>query len=378
MVGKDKDRIKVAMIGLRGIPASNGGIEVAVEEISTRLAKLGCDVTVFCRSQYCLTRHKSYRGVNLKNIPTLNTKTTEAIVHSTAASMVAALSDFDIVHFHAMANGIFSLLPKIAGKKTVVTFHGIDWEREKWGRLARAYIKFSERATYLLKNKVISVSNKIKDYCKNRFNFTDVTVIPNGVNIPKSRLIKSLKRFGLKRDGYILFLSRIVPEKEAHTLVKAFRKLKTRQKLVIAGPTTHTDDYLKKVKESAGDDKRIIFTGPLYGDEKTEAFSNCSFFVLPSTIEGMPIVLLEAMSFGKCPLVSDIAENLEVVDDSVSFSFKVRTVNDLARKMDFMLKHKATVNTKGRKAKELVKQKYNWDKIAEQTLEVYRKALGRQ
>lgn len=362
------------MIGLRGIPAGSGGIEVAVEELSTRLVKLGCDVTVFCRSQYCPEKPAQFKGVKLVYIPALDTKITEAISHSTISSSLAAIQKFDIVHFHAMSNGAFSLIPKLAGKKTVVTFHGLDWEREKWGVFARIYIKSSEFMTFLFRNKVISVSNKIKDYCKKKYH-ADVTVIPNGVNIPKSRLINSLKRFCLKKDGYVLFLSRIVPEKEVHTLIRAFKRVKTNQKLVVAGGSTHTDAYLAKCKELAKDDPRIVFTGPLYGSEKAEAYSNCSFFVLPSTIEGMPIVLLEALSFAKCPLVSDIRENLEVVDDKTAFSFRVRDVNDLAKKLDFMLKNNAIVRKKGLAGRAMVRKKYDWDCIAKQTLKVYEEAL---
>jgi glycosyltransferase involved in cell wall biosynthesis len=171
-----------------------------------------------------------------------------------------------------------------------------------------------------------------------------------------------------------LFLSRIVPEKEVHTLVEAFKKIKTDLKLVIAGDATHTEAYLDKVKALAKNDKRIIFTGPLYGDDKIEAFSNARFFVLPSTIEGMPIVLLEAMSFGLCPLVSDIEENLDVIKD-YGFSFKVRNVNDLKKKLEYLIKNPNITNKKGKQCKGLVKTEYQWENIAKQTLKVYKEVL---
>lgn len=369
-----KQKLKVAMIGLRGIPARSGGVEMATEQLAPRLAKLGCEVTVYCRNQYCRERPKEFRGVKLKYLPAINTKYTEAVSHTSLASLGSLFKNYDIVHYHAMGNGMFSFIPRFAGKKTVVTLHGLDWEREKWGLAAKTYLKLSERMICSFPNQVIAVSKKIKDHYKEKYN-KDIHFLPNGVEVIKPQSINHLKKYSLVKDNYILFLSRIVPEKEVHTLIKAFKRVKSNVKLVIAGDATHTDNYFKQVKELAKDDDRIIFTGPLYGEEKTEAFSNCAFFILPSTIEGMPIVLLEAMSFGKCPLVSNIKENLDVVEGN-AVSFQVRNVDDLARKITFMLKNKALVRKNGILCKELVKREYQWDTIAKQTLKVYEEALN--
>jgi glycosyltransferase involved in cell wall biosynthesis len=366
--------MKVAMIGLRGIPGKSGGIETSVEQLAPRLVKLGCDVTVFCREHYCPEKPAHFKGVNLKYFSSFNTKYTETLLHSTLSTANAAFNDYDIVHFHAMANGAFSLIPRITGKKTVVTLHGLDWEREKWGKIAKAFLKVCERMICVFPNQVIAVSKKIKDYYKDKYR-KSIHFIPNGVEEAKFRKLKHLKKYGLSNDNYILFLSRIVPEKEVHTLIMAFKRVKTNVKLVIAGDTAHTDDYLKKAMELAKDDERIIFTGPLYSESKEEAFSNCRFFVLPSTIEGMPIVLLEAMSYSKCPLVSNIKENLDVVEGN-AFSFTVRDHWDLARKITFMLKNKEIVRKNGKLCRELVRKEYRWDSIAKQTLNVYKEALN--
>jgi len=366
--------MKIAMIGLRGIPAKTGGVEKTVEELAPRLVKLGCDVTVYCRSLYCEKKPKTYKGVKLIYLPTLNTKNTESIIHSFLSTSNVMLKKYDVVHYHAMGNGLFSLIPRLKREKTVVTLHGLDWEREKWGFVAKTFLKISEHAISKFPNKVISVSSKIKQYYKVKYH-KDIEYIPNGVNIIKPLKINKLKRFNIKQDEYILFLSRLVPEKEIHTLIKAFKKVKTSQKLVIAGDATHTTQYLKQIKDLAKNDKRIIFTGPLYGDDKTEAYSNCSFFVLPSTIEGMPLVLLEAMSFGKCTLVSNIEENLAVIKDN-GYSFKVGDEKDLQKKLDYMLKHKSEVNKKGALCKKLVKKDYDWNIIAKQTLDVYKSCIN--
>ena len=362
------------MIGLRGIPAKSGGVENVVEHLAPRLVKLGCDVTVYCRNPYCKDRPKSFQGVKLRYLPCINNKIGETISHSTFSSIDVLFRKYDIVHYHAMGNGLFSIIPRIKGTKTIVTLHGLDWEREKWGMVAKVFLKISEKAICKFPNKVLAVSNKIKKYYKSKYN-KDVVFIPNGVEIIKPQRLHHLKRFGLEKDDYILFISRIVPEKEVHTLIKAFKNVKTNKRLVIVGDAAHTEGYLKKVKELAYGDKRIIFTGPLYGNDKIEAYSNCLFFVLPSTIEGMPLVLLEAMSFGKCPLVSNIEENIDVIKDK-GFTFKVTNVNDLKKMLEYMLDHKSALKKKGEECKQLVKDNYDWDIIAKQTLQAYKDVLN--
>jgi glycosyltransferase involved in cell wall biosynthesis len=361
--------MKIAMIGLRGIPAKSGGVEVVVEHLAPLLVELGVDVTVYCRNPYCKERPKEWKGVKLRYFPTINTKWSETFVHSSIATLDAMFKDYDIIHYHAMGNGPFSIIPRIMGKKTILTLHGLDYEREKWGFIGKTYLKLSEKMITLFPSKVISVSGKIKDHYKEKYN-KEIEFIPNGVDFEKPKPIKNLKKFGLKKNNYVLFLSRIVPEKGVHYLIEAFKKINTDLKLVIAGDATHTDSYANKVKEMAKNDKRIIFTGPLYGKDKIEAFSNAKFFILPSTIEGMPIVLLEAMSYGLCPLTSDIKENKEVIQN-LGITFKSKDANDLKKKLEYIIS--ADLKKKGEKCKQLVKNNHNWKKIAKQTIKVYEK-----
>ncbi len=361
--------MKIAMIGLRGIPAKSGGVEVVVENLAPLLVRSGAEVTVYCRTPYCKERPKEYKGVKLRYLPTINTKHTEAIVHTFLSTMDVMFRRYDIVHYHAMGNGLFSLLPRITGKKTVVTLHGLDWEREKWGSAAKLYLKLCERLISVFPNRVISVSKKIKHHYKKKYG-KDIEFIPNGVDIIPGRKIYLLRKYGLKKDNFILFISRIVPEKGLHTLIDAFKKTKTDLKLVIAGDPTHTEEYFDELKKLAKRDRRIIFTGPLYGEWKYEAFSNARFFVLPSTIEGMPIVLLEAMSFGLCPLVSDIRENTDVIGN-MGFSFRCKDTEDLRKKLEYMLANPELIRKKGKECKAMVEKNYRWDAVAKRTMEVY-------
>jgi len=360
--------MRVAMIGLRGIPALSGGIETAVHNLAPELVKQGAELTVYARSCYSDTRIREFKGVKLVHLPTLNTKHTEAIVHSTLATAHAMMHPFDIVHFHAMANAPFSILPR----RCVVTLHGLDWKREKWGKAAQSYLKLCEQLLARWRHTVISVSEPIRDYFKERYGM-ELTYIPNGVPIGRRRRLSKLRRFGAEHDGYYLYLGRIVPEKGVHLLISAFRKTKTDRKLLIAGDASHCESYLRELQQSASDDRRIIFTGPLYDDEKDEAFSNAHLFILPSTIEGMPIAALEAMSYGTSPLVSDIEENV-CATGGHGFRFSSGDEEALSSAIhDLDVKD---LSEDGTLCRDYVGRERNWEHAAHETMRVYREAMA--
>lgn len=359
------------MIGLRGIPAKSGGVEAAVEKLAPHLKLKGSDVTVYCRTQYCTERPANFQGVSLKYIPTIDTKYTEALVHSFLCTLDACTKNFDIIHYHALGNGLFSIIPKLFGKKTVVTVHGLDYEREKWGLIAKIYLRLSELILNHSPVSIISVSKKIKRDYKTKFG-KEIDYIPNGVDPAKKTQLNRLRRFELRKGKYILFLSRIVPEKGLHYLINAFSMIDTEYKLVIAGDATHTDGYLAQMKQEAKYDDRVVFSGPLFGADKREAFSNAAFFVLPSTIEGMPIVLLESMSYGLCNLVSDIEENLDVIEkNKYGVSFTAKDTNSLKEKMEWMIRNPKECQRLANRARNMVIRKYQWDQVAKRTMEVY-------
>src|SRR5690554_2989867 len=268
--------MKIAMIGQKGVPALSGGVERHVEEIAKRLVKSGHEVTVYNRSTYTGFRENSYEGINIKNIKTLENKNLEAIVYTFKATVNALFKGFDIIHYHALGPTSLSFIPRIFRKNIVVTIHGLDWQRDKWGKLAKTYLKLGELCASRFPQRIISVSKNLQNYFIDKYQKSpdEVVFIPNGVNIKPPVEALEIKKIGLEKNNYILFLARIVPEKGAHYLIEAYNKLKTTKKLVVAGGTSYTDDYMKKLKSMAKKNKNIIFTGNVQGRILDELYSN--------------------------------------------------------------------------------------------------------
>jgi glycosyltransferase involved in cell wall biosynthesis len=383
--------VKIAFIGLRSIgPLASGGIEKAIEELSTRFVKLGHDVTVFCRARYAKDTGETFKGVHLKALPAIYTKHLEAI-SNTIAAIVCTLRGFDVIHINATGPALLSFMPRLFGQTVVVTVHGLDWKREKWGTLASWILRIGARAAIAFPQRTVVVSRTLKRHYQEKYG-REVAYIPNGVNLPEPLSAPTAVRPGLEQGGYMLFLGRLVPEKGCHTLIEAFRGLDTDKKLVIVGEPSHSEDYARTLRQLVAGDSRIIFTGSLFGEEKDAIYRGAYLFALPSTIEGMALVLLEAMSYGKCCLCSDIDENLEVIDPASTGSsagdsaailgsrlgvrFKTGDVVDLRQKMEFLLRHPDFVVEVGARARDYVAGSFNWDEIAVEYLSVYKDAVA--
>ncbi|WP_026517907.1 glycosyltransferase family 4 protein [Butyrivibrio sp. MC2021] len=369
------------MLGHKRIPSREGGVEVVVEELSVRMARLGHKVTCLNRSghhvageEYDAIVGNTYKGVRLKSVPTINRRGYAAATASFFGALLAALGRYDVVHFHAEGPCATMWIPKLFGKKCVATIHGLDHKRQKWGHFASRYIMKGERCAVRKADQIIVLSRSAQEYFKNTYG-RDTIFIPNGVNRPVTTLPELIeKRYGLKKDGYILFLGRLVPEKGLKYLIKAFKELDTDKKLVIAGGSSDMKEFEEGLaKLSAGDD-RIIFTGFVQGRVLSELLSNCYIYVLPSDLEGMPLTLLEAMSYGQCCLVSDIPECIDVVEDK-ALSFKKGDYEDLRDKLKSLLENPALVEKYRSEAASYVCERYKWDKVVEETLNVYRTAL---
>lgn len=373
------DKMKIAMLGQKRIPSREGGVEIVVEELATRMVSLGHDVTCYNRrghhvsgEQFDSKNLDEYKGVRLKSVPTVEKKGLAAMSSSFFAAIKAAFGKYDVVHFHAEGPCAMLWLPKLMGKRCVATIHGLDHQRAKWGNFASKYIMLGEKCAVKFADEIIVLSENVQQYFMKNYG-RKTRFIPNGTtkaDIVPADLIK--REFGLEKDNYILYLGRIVPEKGIQYLIDAFKDVDTDKKLVIAGGASDTDSFMNELKEKAKNDDRIIFTGFVQGKKLEELYSNAYIYTLPSDLEGMPLSLLEAMSYGNCCLVSDIAECADVVEN-VGVKFKKSNVNDLKNKLQMLCNNKQIVETIKSQSADFVCSKYDWDKIVEKTLKLYKK-----
>ncbi len=380
--------MRVAMIGHKRIPSREGGVEVVVEELSVRMAALGHRIDAYNRfghhvsgkkydQEYGWKGRKFYKGVRVYIVPTFRRSSLNAIVYSFFATIMALFHHYDVIHFHAEGPCAMLWLPHFLKRKIVVTVHGLDWQRAKWGNFASFVIKFGERMAAKYADEVIVLSENVRQYFKETYN-RETIYIPNGITRPAPQGQTVIgEKYGLKKDGYFLFLARIVPEKGLHYLIEAFSELETDKKLVIAGGSSQAYGYMEQIHRMAAEDERILMTDFVQGQVLEELYANAYAFVLPSDVEGMALTLLEAMSYGDCCLVSDIRENTEVVGDK-ALTFRRGDVKDLKRQLVWMLEHPDEVRRMGEESVDYICGKHNWDDVTGRTLAVYEKAAGKK
>lgn len=377
---KPKEKLNIAMFGQKRIPSREGGVEIVVEELCTRMVAQGHNVTCYNRgghhvsgSEYDSKRLKEYKGIKLKTVPTIEKKGLAAVSSSFFAALCCAFGKYDVVHIHAEGPAFFCWLPKLFHKRVIVTVHGIDWQREKWkSGFGSKFIHKGEKNAVKYADEIIVLSKGVQDYFEKIYGRKTV-FIPNGVSNHIERKPQIIKnKFGLDKDEYILFLGRLVPEKGIRYLIEAFKQVDTEKKLVIAGGSSDTSEFENEMKEIAKEDKRILFTGFVQGQELEELYSNAYVYALPSDLEGMPLSLLEAMSYGNCCLVSDIPECAEVVEDK-ALIFKKADVKDLQSKLQDACDHSEKVDAHKKQAADFICSKYNWDEIVQATLKLYRR-----
>ena len=371
--------MKIGMIGQKRVPSREGGVEVVVEELSVRMAVLGPSVELYNRLEdYSKSNLKSlkkeYKGIRIYHVPTLKPSAVNAFLYSFLAALKAVFKRYDVIHFHAEGPSVMVLAAKIFHVPSVVTIHGLDWQRAKWNEFATRYLLLGEKIAAKYADEVIVLSRSMQRYFKDTYN-RETHYIPNGITLKPEVPAKLItEKFGLTKDSYILYLGRLVPEKGIHYLIDAHKEIHTDKRLVIAGKIDNSD-YARKICTSAGEDDRILMADFVDGRLLEELFSNTYLYVLPSDLEGMPMSLLEAMSFGARCLVSSIRENTETVRDYGDV-FEQGNVAILREKIIAILEEEGNFESDAQVR--FVKRNYSWDKVVEETLKVYESACGRR
>ena len=384
MAAKEKENkarpMRIAMIGHKFIPSRNGGVEVVVTNLAPHLAALGDAVTVYNRTDEDAKKTgkkalpREYRGVRLVWTPTVRRRGLAAMSSSVVASVMAAFGPYDLIHYHTEGPCVLCGLPRLFGKKIVVTVHGLDHQRQKWGRFASAYILRGEKAAVRHAHRIIVLSKGVQQYFLDQYNRPTV-LIPNGIDPASPVPAKEItEKFGLRKGEYILFLGRLVPEKGIHYLIEAFQSLKTDKKLVIVGGTSDTDAYVRRLYDMAEKSPAILFTGFQQGPVLEELYSNAYLYVLPSDLEGMPLTLLEAMNYGCCCVTSDIGECADVMGEG-GLTFPKGNVEALRQTLQDLCDDPAKAQTYRDRARQVISEKYTWTDITRQTRDLYREIL---
>lgn len=371
--------MKIYFVGQKGIPAIGGGVERHVEELAVRLAKAGQDVTVYSRKGYTKTDVATYKGVHIIYTPAVYTKHLEAITHTFFSILDLARRDVDVVHIHSIGPSLLIPLIRLIkpSAKIVATIHSPDYFHQKWNGFARLMLRTGERIAATWPDQVLTVSKNLQQYVWHAYH-SRAAYIPNGVPLPEEHIsAEPLKQWNLTPNGYVVAISRLVRHKGLHYLIDAYKQIKTDKKLVIVGGAEYTDEYVKELHAMAEGNANIIFTGKQTGADLQALFAHAHVFVQPSQSEGLSIALLEALSYNQAVLASDIPENKEVMD-GFGLTFRQGDANDLAVKLEFMLKHPEIIKQYKQEGRNHVQTHYNWETIVKETLDAYKRVTNTQ
>ena len=365
--------MRIAMIGIKAIPAKYGGFETAVDEISRGLVKAGHSVVVYNRAGMSDHPGRFYEEVELVTLPTVSTKNLSTICHVLLSTLHVVFQRVDVVHYFTTGATLFALVPRLLGKKVVCSVDGTDWQRAKWGRFARWYLRLSERLAVLFCHGLISDSRDVMSYYERMYSASSSCIV-YGMREYRSKKRDVLERFGLRERDYVLFVGRLVPENNVHYLIQAFEKTLTEKKLVIVGDDPWEKDYVRSLKSTR--DPRILFTGGVYGDGYAQLQQNAYAFVLPDEVGGTHPALVEAMGFGNCVLVNDTPSNLEVIGES-GFRYRGTTgAEDLRWQLQMLLDKPALVEEYRLKASRHAQEHYRWEDVVRRHALFYQEILG--
>lgn len=379
---KTKKSLNIAVFGQKNALTNEGGVEVVSRELARGMADEGHKVTCYNRkghhisgAEFDVPMVDEWEGVRMKYVPIIEVKGLAATTSAFFSSILSALGDYDVVHVHAEGPSLFCWIPKLTGKRVICHVHGLDHQRVKWGKAAKQVLLLGERNAVEYSDDMIVLSRAVQRYFADKYE-RETVYIANAVEPCEKRPAKCItEKWGLKEDDYILFLGRLVPEKGIEYLIRAYKEMKTDMRLVIAGGSSDTDTFVDDMKWLAGEDERIIFTGFVDGELREELYSNAYIYVLPSDVEGMPLSLLEALSYGNCCLVSDIDECAEVVEDH-GVIFKHSDIEELKAKMEELIADPQTVKEYKAGAADFVCNKYRLKDMVDRVEELYRDTLS--
>jgi len=358
--------LRIAMIGQKGLPATHGGVEHHTEQLGSRLAARGHDVTVYTRPSYSDPSLSTLMGMRLKSIFSVPTKHLDAITHSVLCSLDSRTEPFDIVHYHAIGPCLASPLARKHGRRLVSTVHGQDWRRGKWNAFASLALRGAEQMALRVPDATISVSRTLAEAYRHQ-GVGNVHYIPNGVSVCEEDDPGFIAELGVVPGEYAVFVGRLVPEKGVHYLIEAWERLDTSRKLVIVGDSSFTDEYVKSLRKTSDN---VVFTGYRYGAQLASVTRHAGLLVLPSDLEGLPIVLLESLTLGTPVLASDIAPNLEVLGERGEY-FRAGDVGDLTARLHELLPRMGALKESSLDLRQRVASEYNWDRVAEDTEQLY-------
>lgn len=363
--------MKIAIIGTRGIPASYSGFETSVQETAVRFVQKNIDTTVYCRSNHYEKKLDVYKGVKLAYLPSIKSKHFDTVTNTFLAFFHLLFKKYDIIIVYGLGNALFIPLIKLFSKPVISVVDGADWERQKWGKFAKEFLKFNRYFAvnfsdyYVVDNEML-----VEEYFK-RFGKKPV-YIPYGANLQFENNIEILKKYGVEKNKYIIFVGRFVKEKGIEFLIENFEKVKTDKKLIIVGDNITEKDYAAKIKSTK--DPRIIFPGFVYGTEYETLLNNALFYVSCSFLEGTSPSLLSAMAINGFALVSDLKENLETLKGSCA-TFKTFDSEDFKTKLKYYINNESLIEEEREKTKSIIKNYYTWEKITNQYLELFNKIL---
>jgi glycosyltransferase involved in cell wall biosynthesis len=361
--------MKLAILGTRGIPAKYGGFETFAEELATRLAARGHDVTVYGRSNNIRYPHRTYKGVRLAILPTIGTKHLDTVAHTFLSVLHAVPKRFDCILMCNAANAVFGLVPRLTATRLVLNVDGIERLRKKWGPAARAYYRMSEKLATIIPNVVVSDAAVIRDYYMKEYH-TASEMIAYGAGCERTESTAVLEQLGVRPREYFLYVSRLEPENNAHIVVEAFERVVTEKPLLIVGDAPYAQQYIERLK--ATKDKRIQFPGAIYGTGYRELQSHAYVYIQATEVGGTHPALIEAMGAGNCVIAKDTPENREVVGDSGLF-FKDAT--ELTRQIQRTLEDTALVTRLRGCAQNRAKARYSWDAVTDAYEKLFRELL---